>query len=97
MNANPPEIFELLHRYPGAVTDMVLVEMGQGCETDHVGLGVEQMLQIKEPALRDEVVTGRLKWWLQRQEVEAREWMETHELPAEIRDALQGPIEKLEH
>lgn len=93
-NANPPETFELLHRYPGAATDMVLAEMGQECAIEHVALGIEQMLQIKDANLRNEVVTSRLKWWLQLREKDARKWMDAHELPAEVRDALQGPIEK---
>ena len=95
VNANPPEVFELLHRYPGAVSDMVLAEMGQDCAIEHVALGVEQMLLIKDATLRHEVVSNRLKWWLRLQEGDARKWIESHELPAEIREALQGPVEKL--
>ena len=96
VNTNPPETYALLDRYPGAVSDMVLAEMGQGVSIEHVGLGLERMLQIKDPALRDESMTQRLKWWLQRNEADARKWMEAHDLSLEVRDALKGPIEPLQ-
>ncbi|WP_035607307.1 sigma-70 family RNA polymerase sigma factor [Haloferula sp. BvORR071] len=97
VNSNPPEIFALLHRYPGAATDMVLAEMGQECAIEDVALGIEQMLPIKDATLRNEVLVNRLKWWLQRREADARKWMEAHELPAEVRDALKGPVEPLKY
>ncbi len=87
--------FALLQRYPGAATDAVLAEMSQ--RSGGVGAGLDQLFGIKDPALRDEVMTKQLKTWLKHNESAARQWMDAHELSPEVRAALQTPAEPLEN
>lgn len=92
-NADPPKAFTLLRRYPGAATDVVVAQMAEECSIEHVALAVEQVLQMEDETLRNEVLTRRLGWWLQRHESAARKWLESHEIPAVVKEAIENPPE----
>ena len=89
VNANPPETFNFLHRYPGAATDLVIARMAEDCPIEHVALAAEEILKITDPVLRDESLTRRLGWWLERRPDEARTWIDGRELPAGVLEALE--------
>ncbi|WP_226895361.1 hypothetical protein, partial [Luteolibacter marinus] len=89
VNRDPRGAFALLWQHPGAADDGTVAAMVQGCTIENVGFGLEQVLRMKDPTLRQEVLAGRLAWWSGLRPDDARRWMDDHDIPAETREEAQ--------
>jgi RNA polymerase sigma factor (sigma-70 family) len=90
VNADPEKTFALLWQHPGAADDETIAKMAQDCAIEHVGFGLEQALKIKDEILRNEVLAGRLTWWTSINKEDADRWMDTHQIPATLRERAKA-------
>lgn len=78
-----------LDQHPDWVSDPLMLLVADRCG---VKLGAELSLRIQDPGLRDTSLTRHLKAWLgTRAAPAARKWMEQHEIPPNVREALESP------
>lgn len=86
-NLEPADAIAFLDRHPEWTSDPLMLLVGDRC--GHV-LGSELSLRIQDSELRDKTLTRNLKEWLQsRKPAPARKWMEQHEIPPNVREALE--------
>lgn len=88
----PEEAIDLLDKHPEWTSDPLMALVADRSEAL---LASELSLRIQDRELRDKTLTHNLREWLQsRKPAAAHEWMEQHEIPPSVLEAL-GPLTKV--
>lgn len=88
---DPKRGFDLLRRYPGALSDRLLASILDDVSLEDAG---EFIFKFEDKALQNDMIARRLRGWLERDEAGARKWMQGRELPPAVIEALQPPADE---
>lgn len=86
-SVEPADAIALLDKHPDWTNDPLMLLVADRCGQM---LGAELSLRIQDHELRDKTLTRHLKAWLDtRLQPAALKWMEKHEIPPSVREALE--------